>query len=282
MQLKPRSARPRLVAATVAGALGAILLCVNLVGLLSRYELPSRSEADIDRPLGWQPVGRASPDSDLMRQRGEADPAYFQRLAHAIHRRTVGFTATQLRGTNAPALWDNWILHLGRYVHPSLNEYEFVDHRRALARGWGLCSQSAAIVFDVLLEQGYARSRVLWPEHTVVEARTRDRQPYIIDSHLDVVLPFSIRHVRQNPRLLTTYYSRVDPQHTDLSDQWNGADVARWAQSFYRRRPVEVLSAAAYPRMTVVEPIAYALKWIVPLALLAAAALIARRSRRAR
>jgi hypothetical protein len=49
---------------------------------------------------------------------------------------------------------ENYLLFFASYIRPEIFlKYEFMDYRRAIERGVGLCSQQAIIVADVLQEK---------------------------------------------------------------------------------------------------------------------------------
>lgn len=256
-----------------AAAVGGLLLAVNCAGLLTDYELPARAE----RPAGHH---RGDPE-ELLRRPGEADPTYLRRLSDGIHRRMVVSRSVVERGHDRVALGDNWLLHLSGRIFPSHADYEFTDHRRALERGFGICTQYAALAFDILREQGYRRERVLWTPHTVTQAWDRAGRPWTIDAMHGIAMPHGIAEIRRRPAIVDAYYRDADPELAQMPEGWGQREVVSWARDVYSRRPFAVLSEVAYPRNSRLEPVFYVLKWAIPAALLLAAVPLVRRRRRA-
>jgi hypothetical protein len=77
-------------------------------------------------------------------------------LLDAVHRRMVHYDGPALRVSPA----DNWLIWGWSFLWPSSNGYEFVDPRRALRRGLGLCGQQALTLVGLLAERGFTAGRL--------------------------------------------------------------------------------------------------------------------------
>lgn len=247
--------------------LGATLVALNLVGLVA----PPAPPPDVNRPNAPAEQRRELLEDSLERRAGEPEVDYFKRLTHSVHYRMVPYSKVQEGGSDAPSLTDNWLLRLASLVSPGIRKYEFSDHRRALRRGYGLCSQYASIVFDVLREGGYHPRRVLWPEHTFVEVSARSGQPFVLDADLKVVTPHSLAQLREDPTPLRQPLVGVDPSLSNLNPSWTHEDVYAWMRSFLARPPGAILHERPYQTMSTVEPLLYVLKWVLPVLLMVAA-----------
>lgn len=179
-------------AAACVSLIGVTLLLANIHGVLfSPYDRP-------DEAGDWQEavasIDRAQRDYANTRSGSyeffqEATRAYATAIKYEWpkHRARVAFT-------------DNWILWSMRFVDPLLaaldltnveglfRAYETIDYRRALARGYGICSQNA-LGFASLLKRRYdIEADVIGLEgHVVVEAKG-----YLLDPSVGLALPFDL------------------------------------------------------------------------------------------
>ena len=260
----------RLIIAIALAVLGAALLAVSLAGLTMDYEVP---------PGATPRAASANPDSrPLTRLRGEDEMDYLRRLTTGVHERMTHWGSLQHGGQDPVAVWDNWILATAGVVRQRWRNWEFWEHERALARGWGLCTQHATIVFDVLEDQGYSPRRIDWPAHSVVEVDSRDDGAVILDADMNVVLEHSHEEIAARPVLARPAYARVNAHENGLAGK-SPEGMADWAEAFWRQPPQWVHSVQRYPRERQMESIAYLLKWPLPALLLAAGVWLLRRPR---
>jgi hypothetical protein len=246
-------------------AIGALLSALNLYGLTADFA------QDVPEKRPKPPPGkRAWLSASLQQKRGEPDAEYFRRLTMSLH-----YRITHSPEKHVVPPHENWLLYAAHYVVPSYRDYEYADYRRALERGAGLCTQYSAAIFDLLKRQGLRRKVVQFQRHTVVAAKTQTGREYVLDADFGVVLPMSMAAIRRNPALVRRYYGALEPKQTPLP-QYTRQRLAREGQLAYSSPLVAVLTKASTPQRAVVERIAYAAKWSLPLGIcLGAVALLA-------
>lgn len=254
----------RILGVLSAGVGTAFLFFVSAypLGLVSAYPAPPASA--IEGPLGFaQKVGSVE---DLYRRQSEPMQAYLERLTTAVaggmvHYWTEGdrWAAADVPYTRIGA-FDNyllWMLSFRPEYRENLRNYEFVTPRKALDRGYGFCSQVSKIVYSVLADQGIEATIYSAPEHTVVESNGN-----ILDSDYGVFVPHSLEDVQQDPSIIDTYYAQFGPMLPLLRRAYGQAwQPLGTAKDFNDVRAYE----AKFER----------LKWVPPLALLAAGVLLA-------
>ena len=107
--------------------------------------------------------------------------------------------------------YENYFLYIASYIMPkSFKKYEFLDYRRAIERGVGLCSQQSIIVSEILNEKGI-KSRILGLSgHTVATAQVDDKhnQWWILDPDYGVIIPHSIDEIEKKPEIIAPYYRK--------------------------------------------------------------------------
>lgn len=161
---------------------------------------------------------------------------------------------------NLAALADPLLERIG-FVPNLLGRYELMNHRDALKRGVGLCSQVALTVAGFLRESGMEMSIIGLDGHVVAAASSPDGREYLLDPDYNVVLPFGIKHAEQNPRDVMAQYKAAG-----YSDQ-----QAELLATIYGKSGNVVFDAGpgAYrPKMYVFEIMANFLKWFIPVLLL--------------
>jgi hypothetical protein len=270
-----------------------VLALVNLYGLtVDRDQVPAFLASDRsprDLPL-QRPLTRGS---------GERDAEYLSRLSSSVHSRMKSYWST---GREPVPFSDNYILNLLRFVSPVYTDYQYYDVGRAIERGIGQCGQFAIVLFEVLRKQDIPRKLILLPGHTMVAATLHGRER-ILDAQFGLVIPHSLAEVRRDPELVAPYYGSVDPSTSPLQydprtapvgydptverdidpTPFTASQIAGFMTSVYRDPPVAVFAERPTDSRSVLfEPIAYVLKWALPAAMLALAALLWARGARGR
>jgi hypothetical protein len=251
-----------------------VLLGINLYGLTTGYSAP----AGIWRPAP-NLIDRRLLHEDLSQRRDETDPAYFNRLAREVHDRMGFYWSSK---ADRVMLGDNWILHLAGYAWRTYRTYEFTEADRALARGYGICSQYSNIVADVLENAGFSPRNVLYPHHSFVAVRSRSGRDYVVDPLFGVTIPKSLEAIRRHPSSVAPYYAGVLPG--DSPSRSGGASLSRTIVRVFSGAPMAVNTGSVTPHTAVIEPIAYDLKWGIPAAAIGLGLCleVLRRRRRAR
>lgn len=261
-------------AAYVLIAIGLSLLGIDLGGLSASYSAP----AGLWRPASSHTRGRLA-RAQLSKRPGEADDAYFSRLASEVHNGMGYYWSDK---ADRVAVGDNWLLYAAGYVSHTYRMYEFTEADRALARGYGICSQYSNIVVDVLDDEGYSPRNVLYLDHTFVAVRSRVGRGYLVDPTFGVTIPESLEAVRSRPSSVKPYYARV--RANDSPNGRGGAALGGEIAHVLSGAPMAVNRGSVTPHTAIVEPIAYVLKWAIPIAGLALGGclVVLRRRRRAR
>lgn len=170
-------------------------------------------------------------------------------------------------------LAENYLLHLAGWALPrSFRRYEYTDRRRAVARGVGLCSQRAIVLAELLRERDVDARVVDLGGHVVVEARAAETGGawWVLDADYAVMIPRGVAALAGDPGVIAEAYATVDPRAVAYLQRAYGPDgnvpaAGPGARGFH-------------PRQWAVERVAYALKWLLPVMLLAP---LARRARHA-
>jgi hypothetical protein len=195
--------------------------------------------------------------------------------AHAAQGATSGFVAAAAEIYDAATAYewppglarvsvrDNWILAALPVADPILHlvglkndgplfgQFESFRYRRALGRGFGVCSQNALGFADLLQRRyGIAVRMVGLGGHVVTQVELPDG-PMIADPSLGVTLPFGLAQAEEN-------LAQVDARYagSDSADLWNRYDrpgnvlaprlgSGSYADPFWKLDLVEAFEVAA-------------------------------------
>lgn len=250
-------------------AIGFGLLALNLAGPLTSYGDPPESLRPADYVRG------SDRDAQLpVRGWHESDAAFFRRAADHVRRRmTFGWA-----DRNRVAWTDNWLLAFAGYLPSGYANYEFTKPERALARGYGVCSQYVNAVFVILARNGYEPRNVLFPNHNVIAVRKRNGRDVVVDALFGIVAENDIDSLRSRPALVTEVYSTVTERTSPTG--YAGARLTREMRRAYSKQAATINTGRVTPRTSVIEPAAYVAKWITPILLCGAGAGVALMRRR--
>jgi hypothetical protein len=153
---------------------------------------------------------------------------------------------------------ENYILALKQRLSGE-KKYEFINYRKAIERGVGICSQPCIALQDLLFRYGI--KSVLWDlkGHVVVEASFSDGSFYMLDPDYGKFVPLGMAEIQANPELVRESYKDQDSvynvhltQHKHTNDivdlyEKDGNHVYKMDKSF--------------------EDFSYIAKWLLPLLL---------------
>ncbi len=182
-----------------------------------------------------------------------------------------------------PRWRDGWLLRLLAHLDPliarlgvagpsTFTYYEQFDHRQAIARGVGLCSQAAVAVADALHQQGEDVRMVGLGGHVVATVALPEGRELLLDPDFGVVLPFGLTHAEGHLEEVAEAY-RAAGHPAEVSDpiaSLYGAEGNRLGTPRAHHPNVEVLY-----RLQQAAPV---IEWLVPLALLAVSLALLRRT----
>ena len=157
--------------------------------------------------------------------------------------------------------YENYLLFIASYLNPEeYLKYEFVDYRKAIERGIGLCSQQAIIVSEILLEQSIPSFIVGLSGHVVVRAQVDKSHDewWVLDPDYGVVIPYDIDIIENNTKLIRPFYAQAGYKQKKINK----------LENIYEKKGNAVMSeqgAKGYQiKRCSNEPRFYFLKWIIP------------------
>ena len=261
-----------------SGTAGLLLLAVNLLGFVVPLRAPDidgyRDFADV-RTLSFEDAMNqldrlAETSSSKVQLASDATRLFHAGMAHVAPGdiETYGLDHYRMRVPGT----ENWILYVLSYLKPdTYRDYEFCNYRRALERGTGRCGQQSMALVSYLADQGMETGFVALEGHAIATAKVDERNWYLLDADYGGVIPFDIAAAERDPASVTPYYWSEAAHENEIHELYAPENTVRYGGP-----------EARYARACHIEKAAYALKWAVPLALLAPILfmLVSRRARR--
>ncbi|SCA56269.1 conserved hypothetical protein [Candidatus Terasakiella magnetica] len=162
--------------------------------------------------------------------------------------------------------YENWILWIARFFDDFLfsvaltkdndifSKYEYMHYEAALRRGYGICSQLSVLLADMLTNKYGINTYVVGLSGHVVAQSQINKEDYILDASMSLVMPFGLSFAEKNLESVKSYY-KGDLIAETYDARGNSIMSSPGAKGY---RPLAYL----------IEQLAYAFKWIVPIFLL--------------
>lgn len=154
-------------------------------------------------------------------------------------------------------IWENYILFALGYVSniPEFTKYHFIDVKRSLKRGVGICGDASMVLSQLLTERNIKHQIVAFPAHVVVEAELNN-ETYFLDPDYGVLAPVSAAQVHETPDIIDNYYHEAGYDKRE----------SRGLQKIYNVRYTRWDGVKHFvTKKYYFEPIAYFLKWFIPI-----------------
>lgn len=189
--------------------MGMALIAVNLCGLALNDELWPRPDNG-RRPADYQPYSGEM--KKYMEKGADENPRdYAERMNAFVYHHTVHYFPDEkspgnLDVTAAPFLW-NWAIWLrGFWALLTREDFvvEFCDADKGLRRGYGLCSQRALILQDILREHGLRAKATKLYGHVVCMARIGG-EDILLDPDYGFSIPHGLDYLHDHPETILAH-----------------------------------------------------------------------------
>jgi len=157
--------------------------------------------------------------------------------------------------------YENYILNVASYIYPKIFLHcEFMDYRRAVERGVGLCSQQSIILSEVVKQRGIDAKIVGLNGHVVMMALADkvNNTWWMLDPDYGVVIPDSLSEIEKNPDIIRPYYSLKGYPDNKIDNLVN----------IYRFEGNVVVDGVKDYSQYYFEIAAYLLIWVIPVLLI--------------
>ena len=243
--------RCRCILANFLIGLGLLLIIMNIMGFflyttidVNNPHILGNKKKQISMQQFWH---------EAFEHKNENTKHYVDRLTSLVSSRMLYISDKYCK----PTIFENWILWC--YAQ-SLGGYEWIEERKAIRLGGGLCSEHAIVLERILREQNID-SRIIVVEGHVVNEVLIDKKWYVYDAVYNVKLNASLEYLEANPERVFIAY-----KNAGLSD-----DSARQFQRMFATVAdnFQYRSSDYYaPGRITIERASFYLIWIVPILLI--------------
>lgn len=255
-----------LAASLLMAVTGIALLSINLYGLFAdiRKDDLGQEEPELLRFAGDVPLSyreSLAKLGDIQQLDGleyalEANQLVQQSLSHIHWHRVDPIEYRQLI-----PVWENYFLYFtGLFSNlPQFERYHFVDYRRSLERGIGICGDASMVLSQMLDKKGIENRIVSYGGHVITEVTLGDNQKLLLDPDFGVNLDMSLADLQARPA--DAYLPYIEAGYKEKE--------ALALVRIYTTRHTTYDSVYAFmPRRYLFEYGSYILKWLVPAFLL--------------
>jgi len=242
-------------------ALGLILLVINIFGLLRSMRNPALYTETNTGRISDITISLADAKKEIKRRSGETDMEFALRINDVVSRSMMHYWKSE--GAEKYYLrvpvWENYLLWAVSLFRED-KRYEFVNYKRDLERGVGLCSAHSIVVKGILLDNGIDAS--LWDiaGHVVVRAKVAEKEWYILDPDYGLVVPFDIPEIEANPEIVRPVYVEMSKLYKpDYGDPYTTDHVVE----IYGKEGNHI-----YTYNAMLENIFYVAIWLIPVLLM--------------
>ncbi len=139
---------------------------------------------------------------------------YFKKVVLAVNKNIAHYwwNEGRVKYNLTIPIYKNYILWFKQFTDSRHYKfYEFCNYKRALKRKVGLCSQHAISVCGILEAKKIPCKIVALSGHVVAMAEVKTDKYWVLDADYDVILPYSIDEIEQNPSIIIPYYKGKMP-----------------------------------------------------------------------
>lgn len=238
-------------------SLGLALLAINIFGLFKSMRNPEiYTEKNLGR-LNDITIKLEDTKREIVRKKGESDKVFALRINDVVSKSMSHYWKKEdARKYNMRVpVWENYILFFVNSFKKD-NRYEFINYKKDLERGVGLCSAHSIVVKGILFDNGIEAQ--LWDiaGHVVVRAKVSEKEWYILDPDFGLVVPYDIPDIEANPEIVRpTYADMARLYKPDYNDPYTTDHVVE----IYGKEGNHI-----YTYDPLFENASYISKWLIP------------------
>jgi hypothetical protein len=166
------------------------------------------------------------------------------------------------------SLFHNWILWLLGVVVPSRFRFlEFRNARYALERGFGLCSQAALALADLLSRARIPVAIAQLEGHVVVTAETAPGRWIVLDPDYGITIPMPLERIQGDAAAVVS---------EAYGGRYGSSVIERVAGAYGKAHRILPWGTARERARSRLERLVFLLKWMIPLLLIGGGVLLAR------
>lgn len=166
-------------------------------------------------------------------------------------------------------IWENYLLYFaGTFSNqPQIERYHFIDYKRSLERGIGICGDASMVLSQILDKQGIDNQIVSYRGHVITQITLNENKKILLDPDFGVEINMSLEELSTNPFGAYSYY---------LSAGYSKREAQTLVRIYSNKYTLFDNVYAFMPKRYVFEYLSYVLKWLIPIILLLVSLLMLR------
>jgi len=158
-------------------------------------------------------------------------------------------------------IWENYLLHFAGifFDQPQIKRYHFVDYKRSLQRGIGICGDASMVLSQILDKKGIDNQIVSYQGHVITQAILDNDKKILLDPDFGVELKMSLEELSADPSSAYSYY---------LNAGYSEKEARSLIRIYSGKHTLYDDVYALMPKRYVFEHLSYVLKWLIPICML--------------
>jgi hypothetical protein len=262
------------VIASILFVFGLLLLSINIYGLFADIRKENLDQVDHEL-LRFTNDNYMSYSDSIKKLKGiehENPAAYAQQANRLVQQSLTHIEWDKVDPKEFRQLvpiWENYLLHfIGIFFdHPQIERYHFVDYKRSLQRGIGICGDASMVLSQILDKKGVDNQIISYQGHVITQASIDNNKEILLDPDFGVELNMSLEELTADPSRAYSYY---------LNAGYSEKEARTLVRVYGGKYTLYDDVYAFMPKRYIFEYLSYVLKWLIPICMLLASVIILR------
>lgn len=266
--------------ASIAFTFGLILLSINIYGLFADIRKPNLDQISQEqlRFANNNYLSYSDSIEKLKAIEDETQSEYAQKANRLVQQSLTHIKWNKVDPDEFRQLvpvWENYLLYMVGILtdQPQIKRYHFVNYKRSLKRGIGICGDASIVLSQILDKKGINNRIVSYRGHVITEATIAGDQKILLDPDFGVEINISIEELSADPNRAYSYY---------VNEGYSEKEARSLVKIYDGKHTIYDDAFAFMPKRYVFEYISYILKWLIPVCLLVISFLLFRSNRKYR
>lgn len=262
------------IIASIAFTFGLLLLSINIYGLFADIRKPNLDQVNPEklRFINNDYLSYSDSIEKLKAIEHESQSEYAQKANRLVQQSLTHIKWNKVdpgEFRQLVPIWENYLLYIiGIFSdQPQIKRYHFINYKRSLERGIGICGDASMVLSQILDKKGIDNRIVSYRGHVITEITIADNKKILLDPDFGVEINMSVEDLSADPGSAYTYYLNAGYSEKE----------ARSLVNIYGGNHILYEDVFAFmPKRYVFEYLSYVLKWLIPVCLLVLSFLIFR------
>ena len=154
-------------------------------------------------------------------------------------------------------VWENYFLYLlGNFSGlPQFERYHFVDYKRSIKRGIGICGDASMVLSQLLDKKGVENNIVSYRGHVITEAIFKDNSSMLLDPDFGVILGMNLQDLNDSPA--SAYSAYIEAGYSER-------EALKLVRIYSTQYTLFDDTYEFMCKLYIFEYLSYILKWLLP------------------